>query len=220
LSDKSPPVRSPLVIGLTGGIAAGKSSVSRRLEEKGAYIVEADRLGHLVIAPDGEAYAEVVAAFGRGILNPDGTVDRRKLGATAFGDPAKLKVLNGISHPRMGARMAKEIAAARALPEGKRPPLIVLEAAILLETGWDQLCDVVWSVEAPTELSISRLMDRNGLSLEDAQARLNAQMSNEERASRAQHVIRNSGSQDFLLDQVDLLWQKIVGAKKAPRARA
>ena len=199
----------PKVIGLTGGIASGKSSVSQHLAQKGAHIIEADRVGHEVIAPDGEAYADVVAAFGKEIFAPDQTIDRRRLGSIVFGNKEKLATLNRISHPHMATRMSKEIARVAALPAAKRPVAVVLEAAILFEAKWDALCDVIWAVEAPVELSISRLMARNGLSLEEAQARLNAQFSNEERASRAGKVIQNTSSMEFLLGQVDLLWKEL-----------
>lgn len=199
------------MIGLTGGIASGKSSVTQHLAAKGAHIIDADRIGHEVIAPGGDAYREVVDAFGAEIVAPDKTVDRRKLGAIVFGSKEKLQVLNRISHPRMAARMAQEIVQIRSKPAAGRPPLIVLEAAILLEAGWDTLCDAVWAVEAPMELSISRLMARNNLSLEGAQARLAAQITNDERAARAHKVIKNSGSMDFLLAQVDLLWKEAAG---------
>lgn len=202
----------PRVIGLTGGIASGKTSVAQHLASKGAHVIEADRIGHEVIAPGGEGYKEVIAAFGNDIVAPDKTIDRRKLGNIVFGNKEKLKLLNSISHPHMAARMAREIETIRSRPGSQRPLLIVLEAAILLEAGWDRLCDQVWTVEAPMELSISRLMARNNLSLEAAQARLNAQISNDERAARAHKVIKNTGSMDFLLAQVDRLWDETVGA--------
>ena len=200
--------RLPLVIGLTGGIASGKSTVSTRLAALGAAIVEADGIGHRVIAPDGAAYRPVVEVFGDEILSPDGTIDRRKLGAKVFADPALLKRLNAISHPLMAQRMEQEIARLRGLPVGQRPPLIVLDAAILLEAGWDRLCDAVWTVEAPPETALQRLMARNGLSAEQAATRLNAQWSNAERAARAQRVIPNSGTLEALEAAVGDLWRE------------
>jgi dephospho-CoA kinase len=207
----------PPVIGLTGGIASGKTTVSARLEELGAQIIDADRIGHEIIAPGGPAYDPVLEAFGRDILAPDGTVDRRKLGALAFADPERLKRLNGISHPIMARRMGEQIAAARARRPAERPPLIVLDAAILLEAGWDKLCDAVWAVEAPPEAALARLIARNGLSEEQARRRLDSQWSNAERAKRAQRVISNSGTIDALKDQVTTLWREAVqGAAAAP----
>jgi dephospho-CoA kinase len=207
----------PPVIGLTGGIASGKTTVSARLEELGAQIIDADRIGHEIIAPGGPAYDPVLEAFGRDILAPDGTVDRRKLGALAFADPERLKRLNGISHPIMARRMGEQIAAARARRPAERPPLIVLDAAILLEAGWDRLCDAVWAVEAPPEAALARLIARNGLSEEQARRRLESQWSNAERARRAQRVISNSGTIEALKDQVTTLWRAAVpGAAAAP----
>lgn len=200
------------VIGLTGGIAAGKTTVSQQLAGYGAHIIDADRVGHAVITPQGEAYPEVVAAFGTEILDDDGTISRRKLGAIVFADPPRLAELNGISHPRMAERMAREIEAVRLRQSGPRPPAIVVDAAILFEAGWDALCDTIWTVEVPNELAIERLMTRNGLTREEAEARLAAQMSNDERARRAQHVIRNEGTLEALTEQVQRLWAETVPA--------
>ncbi|HEX7928332.1 MAG TPA: dephospho-CoA kinase, partial [bacterium] len=119
MSANQPQHKSPLVIGLTGGIASGKSSVTQHLKAKGAYIVDADRTGHEVIAPGGDAYQEVIAAFGQDIVAADKTIDRRKLGNIVFGSKEKLQSLNRISHPRMGDRMAKEIAGVRAKPKAQ-----------------------------------------------------------------------------------------------------
>jgi len=207
----------PPVIGLTGGIASGKTTVSARLAELGAAIIDADRIGHEIIAPGGPAYEPVLAAFGRELLAPDGSIDRKKLGAAVFADPERLKRLNGISHPIMARRMAEEIAAQRARRPADLPPLIVLDAAILLEAGWDALCDAVWTVEAAPETALARLMARNGLTEEQARRRLAAQWSNAERARRSQRVIANSGTIDALRDAVTALWREAVpGAAAAP----
>jgi dephospho-CoA kinase len=207
----------PPVIGLTGGIASGKSVVSARLAALGAYVIDADRIGHQVIAPDGEAYGPVVAAFGPGILAPDRSIDRAKLGAEVFAAPALLQRLNGISHPLMARRMEREIAAVRGRPADERPPLIVLDAAILLEAGWDRLCDAVWTVETPPDIALQRLMTRNGLSEERALSRLRAQLSNAARAARAQRVIPNSGTLEELEAAVASLWREVTRAAQGPR---
>ncbi|MCZ6844131.1 MAG: dephospho-CoA kinase [SAR324 cluster bacterium] len=208
MPERSPAQPPILVVGLTGGIASGKSSVSRLLAEKGAHVIDADSVGHRVIAPDGEAHAEVVAAFGEGILAGDGTIDRRKLGALVFAGKAQLERLNAISHPRMAALMGREIEALRA--RAQAPPLIVLDAAILLEAGWDVLCDEVWVVAAAPEVAVARLMARDGFAREEAQARLDAQMSNEQRGARAQRVIRNDGDLADLHRQVESIWREAV----------
>jgi len=198
------------VIGLTGGIAAGKTTVSQQLAARGAIIIDADSVGHAVITPQGEAYPEVVAAFGTEILDEDGTISRRKLGAIVFADPARLDELNGISHPRMAERMGREIEAIRLREPEKQPPAIVLDAAILFEAGWDGLCDTIWTVEAPEELAIERLVQRNAMTHDEARARLAAQMTNAERAQRAHHVIHNDGSLETLAAQVNQLWEQVL----------
>jgi len=200
---------APPVIGLTGGIASGKSVVSARLAALGAYVIDADQIGHQILAPGAEAYDSVVEAFGPEILAPDRRIDRGKLGARVFATPDLLRRLNGISHPLMARRMEQEIAAVRARPADQRPPLIVLDAAILLEAGWDRLCDAVWTVETPPDIALQRLMARNGLSEERARGRLRAQLSNAERAARAQHVIPNSGTLEELEAAIVSLWRQV-----------
>jgi len=200
------------VIGLTGGIASGKTSVSGYLAGKGAYVIDADSVGHGVIAPDGEAYGEVLAEFGRKILATDGSIDRKKLGALVFADPERRRALERISHPRMAERMAREIAEVRARPPRELPPLILLDAAILFEAGWDALCDHTWAVLAGVPVSIERLMARNQLSMQEAAARLKAQLSNEARAAKAERVIWNDGSLEELFRAVEPLWLEATGA--------
>ncbi len=202
----------PPVVGLTGGIASGKSTVSEHLAAQGAHVIDADAVGHHVITPEGEAYPEVVAAFGTEILAEDGTISREKLGAIVFADPARRTELNNISHPRMAEHMAAEIERLRLRAEEDQPLLIVLDAAILFEAGWDALCDTVWTVEAPPELAIARLVERNGFTREQAQARLDAQMSNEERAARADRVLHNAGSLAELRAAVAEAWQATMTA--------
>ena len=208
---RAPRPLTPPVIGLTGGIAAGKSTVSAHLREQGAHIIDADRVGHAVIAPDGEAYAGVVAAFGQEIVAADGRIDRTRLGPIVFSDPAKLERLNALTHPPMAARVAAEIAGLRGRPIGERPPLIIVDAAILLEAGWDALCDAVWVVLTEPARAIARLKARNGMSEEQAQARLRAQWDNAERAARASRVLHNDGTVPELLAQVEAAWRDTVG---------
>lgn len=206
-----PSPNRPVVIGLTGGIASGKTTVSGMLAARGAWVIDADRVGHQVIQPDGEAYAEVVAAFGSSIVEESGAISRKALGALVFGDPRQLAALNAISHPRMAQRMEREIAEVRRRPPEARPPLIVLDAAILFEAGWDALCGRVWTVQATPETAMARLMDRNDLSREEARARLDAQMSNDERALRSARVIANEGSLQDLELAIAELWREETG---------
>ena len=153
---------------------------------------------------------ELVAAFGAEILSEDGTISRKKLGSIVFSDPDRLAELNGISHPRMAARIAQEIESARLRGNEGRPPLIVLDAAILFEAGWHALCDEVWTVEAPPEVAVARLVERKHMTPEQARARLAAQMSNAGRARRARRVIRNEGSMEALRREVGRLWSDAV----------
>lgn len=205
------PGKTPLVVGLTGGIASGKTTVSGLLSARGAYVIDADSVGHQVIEPGGEAYPEVVAAFGTDVLEADGTIARQKLGAVVFADPGRLNQLNAISHPRMADRMRREIRTVRSRPDAERPPLIVLDAAILFEAGWDDLCDQVWTVETPPDVAIERLTASGRLTAEEARARLQAQLSNEERAAKAGQVIPNHGSLDDLAAEVERAWRELLG---------
>lgn len=203
---------APLVVGLTGGIASGKTTVSGLLAGLGAHVIDADSVGHQVLLPGGEAYPEVVAAFGTEILEADGTIARARLGAIVFSDPARLEQLNAISHPRMAERMEREIRRLREHPGHGPPALIVLDAAILFEAGWDALCDRVWTVETDPEVSIARLGESGRLSPKQARARLQAQMSNSERAARAHRVIPNRDSLALLESEVRRLWAETTGA--------
>jgi len=213
-----PPQTHPPVIGLTGGIGSGKSTVAQRLSGLGARVIDADRAGHLVLEPDGSAYGEVVRTFGPEILDSEGRIVRKRLGGLVFADPAQLAKLNAISHPLMAAQMEGEIASLR---KGNPPPAaIVLDAAILYQAGWDKLCDTVWTVSVEDETAIVRLAARNGLNREEARARLAAQWSNSQREVRAQAVIRNDGSLEELHRRVDSLWRERIGRRPEESAPA
>ena len=199
----------PLVVGLTGGIAAGKSTVSALLSQKGAHIIDADSVGHAVIEPEGEAYPAVIITFGTDMLDGDGKISRKKLGDLIFSDPDAREKLNQISHPCMANLMADEIHAIRARDRHLRPPLIVLDAAILFEAKWDHLCDAIWAVHVTPELAIERMINRNNMTREGAQARLDAQMTNSERARLVDEVITNDDTLKTLEIRVNDLWQKL-----------
>ena len=202
--------RTP-VVGLTGGIAAGKSTVSERLGALGAHVIDADRVGHRVLLREGgEAYEGVVAAFGAEILDEAGEIARPRLGRFVFADPARLAELNRLSHPPMAERMRREIEEVRA--RASPPPFIVLDAAVLFEAGWEALCDEVWAVSTHPERALERLVARNRLSPEAARARIEAQLGNAEREARADRVIRNDGTLDALDAAVDALAAAARGA--------
>lgn len=212
MKQQEPESGVPRVVGLTGGIASGKSSVSRLLRAMGAMVIDADSVGHGVIAPGGAAFDQVLKLFGDGILAGGGSIDRRALGSIVFGDPALLRELNAITHPQMARIMAGEIGAAKALAPDERPRLIVLDAAILLEAGWDELCDEVWVVSCRPETAIRRLRERDGLSPDEAKARLGAQMSNQQRERRGGRVIQNDGDQQALRLGVERLVEEMAAA--------
>lgn len=177
------------VIGLTGGIGSGKSTVARILEEQGAHILSADLIGHEVYLPGRPAYREIIEAFGEEIVAEDGTIDRKKLGAIVFSDPRRLRKLNAITHPRMKGMMREKLAELKR--SGVR--VAVLEAALLLDAGWDDLADEVWVTVVPPEIAAKRTAARSGLSEQEVMERIKTQMSNEERIRRANVIISTEG---------------------------
>jgi dephospho-CoA kinase len=191
------------VIGLTGGIGSGKSTVSRFLSELGAVVLDADKVGHEAYQPGTETWKEVVAAFGREIVATDESIDRKKLGAIVFGDPAALERLNGITHPRMYDMMTVRIEEYR--KQGAK--VVVLEAAILLEAGWTPLVDEVWVTVASEPTVVQRVKERTDLPEEQIRSRIRSQLSNEERKKQASVVISNDGSLDELRAKVEELWE-------------
>jgi dephospho-CoA kinase len=178
------------VIGLTGGIAAGKSTVSDALRGAGAVVIDADKVGHEAYQPGTGTYAALVEAFGAEIVAEGGEIDRRKLGAIVFADPAQRQRLQDIVWPRMKEMMRERLDQLRAA--GRE--VVVIEAAVLLEAGWQDLTDEVWVVTVPEHVAMERLSARNGFSEDEARSRIRAQLSNEERARHADAVIDNSGS--------------------------
>ena len=195
-----------LVIGLTGGIGTGKSEAARQLEELGALIISADQVGHEAYTVNTEAWEQVVATFGNGILQDDKEIDRRKLGGIVFSDPSQLKKLNQIMHPRMARIVSDKIEAFRS----QGVDTVVVEAALLFEAGWDSLVEEVWVTDASEEIIIGRLRERNGLSEEEAKKRINSQMDRMERIGRSDFVINNSGDMAELGTTIKELWDRRV----------
>jgi dephospho-CoA kinase len=198
-----------IVIGLTGGIGTGKSEVARIFQELGAVLINADQIGHQAYNPHSEIWQEVVKAFGEEILQPSGEIDRKKLGSIVFADPDQLTRLNQIMHPRMARMVARQV---QELGE-QGADVVVVEAALLFEAGWDSLVGEVWSTESPEDLVIKRLQSRSGLSQEEAKKRIDSQMSAEERKSRSQVVVDNSGDLVDLERVVRSIWDRRVKAK-------
>ncbi|HXJ35259.1 MAG TPA: dephospho-CoA kinase [Candidatus Eisenbacteria bacterium] len=193
------------LIGLTGGIGSGKSTVATILADLGAHVIDADKIGHEVYLPGTEGWERVVGAFGRGIVAPDGTIDRKQLGARVFADPAALRRLNALVHPLIGEEIRRRIAAARANADG-RP--IVVEAAIMLEAGW-RFFDRIWVVVVERDTAVVRCTASRALTREDVERRIDAQMSNAERRQAADLVIDNNGSLAELRAQVEKAWHAL-----------
>jgi dephospho-CoA kinase len=193
------------VIGLTGGLGSGKSTVAEMLRELGAEILNADQIGHQVYAPGGPAYRDIIDAFGTQVLAADGTVDRRRLASIVFQDPQALQRLNAITHPRIreAIRQRLQELAARGVE------VAVLEAALLLEAGWDDLVDEVWVTVCPPEVAARRAAQRSGISMEEALARVRAQMPVEERARRAQVIIHTDTDLEDTRRQVEREWARL-----------
>ena len=195
-----------IVIGLTGGIGSGKSEVSRVLNELGAEIIDADRVGHEAYQPHTKTWEALVAAFGEGILQPGGEVDRKALGSIVFSSPDALARLNAIVHPRMREMMRERLDERRA----RGVSVVVIEAAVLLEAGWDSLVDEVWVTTATEESVVQRISQRNNLPEEEIRKRINSQLKNEERVRRATVVIKNSDGLKELRQRVRELWDDRV----------
>ena len=190
------------LIGLTGNIATGKSAVARMLASLGAAVIDADRVAHEVMEPGGAAYAAVVDAFGPEILNPGGTVDRRRLGDIVFRDPAALARLEAAVHPAVLLEVGRRIAAAEA-------GVVVVEAIKLIEAGMHRAYDALWVVTAPREVQIERLVRERGMTHDEATLRVDAQPPQEEKAALADRVLVNDGTLAQLRARVEAAWEQL-----------
>ncbi|HYR96258.1 MAG TPA: dephospho-CoA kinase [Candidatus Binatus sp.] len=199
------PIVGPIV-GLTGGIGAGKSSVAALLSELGARVIDADQIGHEVYRPGTEGHRRVVETFGPGVVAPDGTIDRRALGAIVFADPSALARLNAAVHPLIAAEVERRIAGARA--DGFTGPIVV-EAAILLEARWQPLVERVWVVSAARENAVARVAASRGLTRAEIERRIDAQMSDGARRRAAELVIENDGPPAALRAEVEKAWRTL-----------
>lgn len=197
----------PVVIGLTGGIACGKSTVARTLKSKDAIIIDADRESKQLMKAGSPIWTKLIAEFGREILNPDNTINRRRLGNMVFGDGYKLKKLNSIVHPGVIEQIAGKI---RRYKEEGRWPAIVLDAPLLYEVGAEKLVDFTWVVAVDRQTQINRLLARDKITPEQASQRIEAQMPLEEKVARADAVIINTGSRRATREMVYDLWNQYV----------
>ena len=192
-----------MVIGLTGGIASGKSTAAGHLGKLGAHIIDADKLGHRAYLKGTEAFTQVVATFGSDTVGANGEIDRAALGAKVFGEGNRLSELTAIVWPAIRQMAIAEIEAVK-----RREPdrMIVLEAAVLLEAGWQDIVDEVWVTVVDRDVAITRATARDGVDQAAIEARIDAQLSNDERTRQAKRVIDNNRDERHLLDQIEKLW--------------
>ncbi|MDN5348264.1 MAG: dephospho-CoA kinase [Clostridia bacterium] len=193
-----------LVIGLTGGIASGKSTVAAMLRELGALVIDADQVAREIVAPGQPAWQEIRERFGPGIIKPDGEIDRRALGERVFSDPEALAELNRITHPRIRQRIAAKV---EELKQKGTTKILVIEAPLLIETGMQVGVDEIWLTVAPEEVRLQRIKERDNLSEEAARRRLAAQMPQEEKLRYATRVIDTGGSLAATREQVLAAWE-------------
>ena len=193
-----------LRIGLTGNIAVGKSCASTRFSELGAAIIDADRVSRELMKPGAPVYFRVVETFGENILSSDGTIDRRLLGGIVFASEEKRRLLESIAHPAIHNAVAVEIA-----KKEKISNIVIVEAALLVETGGYKEYDRLIVVTCPPAAQIARLIARDGLTESEANARIAAQMPQDEKVCLADYVIDASGSLESLLEQVDIIYREL-----------
>lgn len=191
-----------LLVGLTGGLGAGKSTVARMLTDRGAVLVDADVLAHRALEPGSPVYRQVSELFGDEVMTPSGELDRAVIAATVFSDPERRRALESIVHPEV-FRMLAEIVQARR----ETDDIIVFDAPLIVETGFHDACDVVVVITAPEEERVARVA-RRGMTPDQARARIRAQIGDEERAAVADVVIPNDGDMDALNERIDDLWER------------
>jgi dephospho-CoA kinase len=201
-----------LLVGLTGGIASGKTTVSAMLAERGAEVIDADHIARQVVMPGTAAWCKIRDHFGPGVLHPDGQLDRQALADIVFADKSKLALLNEITHPAIFARIADRLEAHHG-----QDVVVVLDAALLIEAGLAEGVDVVVVVHSSREIQVERLAAK-GVGATDARNRIAAQLEPEKRLARADIVIDNGGSLEDLGRQVDKLWEELR-ARLAARVR-
>lgn len=197
-----------MIIGLTGSIGSGKSTVSKRLAALGARVLDADAVSRDLTRPGGEALLPITAAFGQGILGEGGALDRRALAAAVFSDAAARERLNAILHPLVLQNMQEQTE--KILANDPRP-LVVWDVPLLIEAGWQGFCDAVWLVMAPEEVRVARILARDDCTREEALSRMRAQMGDSEKARFATHIIQNDGNFARLYARVDALYRDAAG---------
>jgi phosphopantetheine adenylyltransferase/dephospho-CoA kinase len=196
------------IICLTGGIASGKSSAAMLLESLGAKVIDADKLGHRSYQKGTLTYNKLVKAFGSKIIRPDGEIDRKLLGTIVFKEKKLLRKLTDIVWPSIRLMAEREI---ELLKKSDKESTIVFEAAVLIEAGWETIGTETWVIEVNPEVAIKRILLRDKISQSEAQARINSQLTNQERAAKADKIITNNDSTEEFLRKVTQCWRLGAG---------
>jgi dephospho-CoA kinase len=203
------------LVGLTGGIGSGKSTVAARFASLGCDVIDADRIARDIVEPGEPALDALAKRFGRGILHPDGSLDRPALAAIVFHDEASRRDIDRITHPVIGARVAARIEELRAAGEGASGRIVVVDHPMLIETGQAGEYDAVVAVVAPEDVRVTRLRDQRGMAEADVRARIRVQTDDATRRSIATYVIENDGSTRELLRQVDQVYAQLADTAHA-----
>lgn len=199
--------KQPYIIGLIGGIASGKSKMTERFQKMGAGVIDCDKLAHSLYEPGEECYQSMIDTFGKEIVDEHGRIDRKKLGAIVFSDKDKLQQLNGIVWPNLLKKSKQRI---KELYEKEGKEIIILEAAVLLQAGWETECHEIWSCIIPSEVATQRIMERNHLSEEEAKARIAAQMKNSFVVANSNVVFSSLWSYEYSQVQAEKAWSELL----------
>jgi dephospho-CoA kinase len=202
-----------LLVGLTGGLASGKSTVAGMLARRGAVIVDADDLSRQAVAPGTPGLARIVESFGRGVLDSNGRLDRQALAAIVFVDDTKRRLLESIVHPEVFRLLGEVVERHR-----DSDAIVVFDAPLIVETGFDQACDIVVVVSSPPDAQVARVARTRGMSEGDARSRIASQASPSFRESRADVVLKNDGTLEELERHVDALWEDLRSRSAGSRA--
>lgn len=197
------------VICLTGGLASGKSTAVKHLADKGAVVIDADVLGHQAYNPGTAAFDDVISTFGEEVRGDDGQIDRKALGGKVFGKPEELRKLTDIVWPEIRRLAELEI---DTIAQSNPDAIVVLEAAVLFEAGWEDMGEEIWVLTADRETAIERSMERDNAPRDAVERRLDSQLSNDIRTSRADVVITNDGTVATMLEQIDGAFDQSTGA--------
>jgi dephospho-CoA kinase len=195
------------LIGLTGGIACGKSTVSSMFKELGAVVIDADKVARHVVEPGQKALDLIAAQFGGSILNSDGTLNRKALGRVVFKDMDRLKALNSIIHPEIKRVIIEEV---DQIKKSNQSNVVIIDAPVLLESGMDEMVDEVWLVYVDPEIQVERLINRDNISLSEACIRIKSQMPVEDKIKKSDRIIDNSKGLEYTMQQVREIWQEII----------